>query len=62
MDRRSMQRLKLDKRLTSRRGWIRGEELERELEALPDVSHKLADPEREGPSGDDGDPERQPPE
>ena len=42
MDRESMRRLRLDRRLIGRRGWISEEELERELSALPDVSHKIA--------------------
>ncbi len=45
MDRRSTSKLKLDKRLIRRRGWISKEELERELAALPDVSAKIAEPE-----------------
>ena len=45
MDRRSTARLKLDRRLIRRRGWISKEELERELADLPDVSAKIADPE-----------------
>jgi hypothetical protein len=42
MDRDSMERLKLDRRLTGRRNWISPEELARALEALPDASHKIA--------------------
>lgn len=42
MDRESMKRLRLDRRLIRRRGWVSKEELERELTALPDVSHKIA--------------------
>jgi hypothetical protein len=42
MDRESMQRLRLDRRLIRRRGWLSEEDLERELAALPDVSHKIA--------------------
>ena len=42
MDRETMSKLRLDKRLTSRRGWISPDDLERELEALPDVSSKIA--------------------
>ncbi len=42
MDRESMKRLRLDRRLIRRRGWVSEEELERELAALPDVSHKIA--------------------
>jgi len=49
MNRRSMERLKLDKRLTRRRGWITKEEYERQLAALPDVSDKVAEPEAMGP-------------
>jgi hypothetical protein len=60
MNRRSMQQLKLDKRLTGRRGWISAQDLERELEALPDVSHKLAAPEPPPSGGDEGEPEPQP--
>jgi hypothetical protein len=47
MERDSTRRLKLDRRLIGRRGWLSEEELERELAALPDVSHKIA------PAGDD---------
>ena len=42
MDRESMRRLRLDRRLIRRQGWLSEEELERELAALPDVSHKIA--------------------
>ena len=42
MDRESMRRLRLDRRLIRRPGWLSKEELERELAALPDVSHKIA--------------------
>ena len=44
MDRESMEQLRLDRRLIRRRAWISPEELERELEKLPDVSHKVAPP------------------
>jgi len=40
MDRESMARLRLDRRLIGRRRWISAEELERELEQLPDSAHK----------------------
>jgi hypothetical protein len=40
MDRDATQRLRLDRRLIRRRGWISKEELAKELEALPDVSTK----------------------
>ena len=42
MDRESMRRLRLDRRLIRRRGWLSKGELERELAALPDASHKIA--------------------
>jgi hypothetical protein len=41
MDRESLQGLRLDRRLIGRRNWIDPEELERELEELPDVSDKV---------------------
>jgi hypothetical protein len=42
MERESMRRLRMDRRLIRRRGWLSKEELERELAALPDASHKIA--------------------
>ncbi len=42
MDRKSLERLRLDRRLVGRPGWIAPEEFERELAALPDVAHKVA--------------------
>ncbi len=47
MDRESMKRLKLDRRLIRRRGWISQQDLERELSALPDVSDNIQPPESE---------------
>jgi len=32
----------MDRRLIRRRGWLSEQELERELAALPDISHKIA--------------------
>jgi hypothetical protein len=49
MDQKAMQQFRLDRRLTRRRGWIGREELARALEALPDVSDKVA-PREEEPS------------
>ncbi len=46
MDRETISKLRLDRRLIQRRDWISPDDLERELEALPDVSHKIA-PEQE---------------
>jgi len=48
MDNESLDKLRLDKRLIGRRGWIDAEDLQRELEALPDSSDKIAPP----PAGD----------
>ena len=42
MDRDTLNKLRLDKRLALRRGWIAPDDLDRELEALPDVSNKIA--------------------
>ena len=47
MNRKTLQDLRLDRRLLRRRGGITGEALERELAALPDVSDKIAPPEPE---------------
>jgi hypothetical protein len=56
MNRDAMQKLRLDRRLLRRRGQISEAELARELEKLPDVSHKAvtlgdAADERETESG-----------
>jgi hypothetical protein len=40
MNRESMAKLRLDRRLIRRRGWISDEELESELGALPDSAEK----------------------
>jgi hypothetical protein len=49
MDQKAMQQFRLDRRLIRRRGWIGREELERALEALPDVADKIAPREEETP-------------
>jgi len=41
MDRESLDRLRFDRRLQNRRGWLAPSELDRHLETLPDVSDKL---------------------
>ena len=41
MNRDSIQKMRLDRRLIRRNGWISERELEQELEALPDVADKL---------------------
>ena len=45
MNRDATRKLKTDRRLIHRRGWISKEELDKQLDALPDVSHKIAPPE-----------------
>jgi hypothetical protein len=57
MDRESKERLRLDRRLVRRRGYISPEELERELSQLPDVAHKAVPLEPEEGS-ESGEPER----
>jgi len=49
MDQKAMQQFRLDRRLIRRRGWIGREELARAVEALPDVSDKIAPREEEAP-------------
>jgi hypothetical protein len=50
MDRESMERLRLDRRLIRRRSWISPQELERELAAIPDAAHKVAVEDEAGPT------------
>ena len=40
MNRESLEKLRLDRRLMSRRGWMSAAERRRALEELPDVSNK----------------------
>lgn len=42
MDQDTLSKLRLDRRLALRRGWIDSEDLARELDSLPDVSDKIA--------------------
>ena len=41
MDRESVERLRFDRRLLRRRGWVEDGDYEAHLEALPDVSSKM---------------------
>ena len=41
MDNESTSRLKFDRRLATRRGWVEPEELEQELASLPDAADKI---------------------
>ena len=54
MDVESTDKLKLDLRLIRRRGWISQADLERALEALPDVASKATRPKPAGSEGDAG--------
>jgi hypothetical protein len=49
MNRTMMQKLRLDRRLIGRRGWLSRDALAKELDALPDVSTKIAPPEADEP-------------
>ncbi len=51
---RTRERMRTDRRLLERPGWITAEELERELEALPDVSDKIDPREDDDPAGEGG--------
>jgi hypothetical protein len=64
MDRKSTDKLRLDRRLIRRKNWITSKELEREIEALPDTSHKIAEVEEESDPDDSsaGIPEASPPD
>ncbi len=42
MERGSLEKLKFDKRLRTRRGWVADQEIEDHLESLPDLSDKIA--------------------
>jgi len=61
MNRDSTRKLQTDRRLIHRHGWISKAELEKQLDELPDVSHKIAPPdESDGevapPSGSEAPP------
>lgn len=52
MDRKSNENMRMDRRLIGRKNWTAPKEVEREIEALPDVSHKIAVVEEESESTD----------
>jgi hypothetical protein len=54
MDRDSMKRLRMDRRLIGRRAWISQQELDAELAELPDVSDKMAPPQEPDEGGEAG--------
>ena len=47
MDQESLRKLRLDRRLIRRRGWISEKELSEELAALPDAADKQIPPEED---------------
>ena len=53
MNRDSMKQLEIDVRMLRRRNWIKKEDLEKRLDALPDVSDKAAPVETETRASDD---------
>lgn len=57
MDRESLDRLRFDRRLQSRRGWLAPGELDSYLASLPDVSDKMTTLAEEGGAGAEA-PER----
>jgi hypothetical protein len=52
----SLESLSLDQRLRRRRGWLSAEERQRELQKLPDVSHKIGHSEDSPEGGEAGTP------
>jgi len=56
MDRDSLEKLQLDRHLVKRRGWIDSKRLDQALEKLPDVAHKIAEPEADVEAEDSGAP------
>ena len=59
MDRDHIAKLRLDRRLGSRRGWTEPNEIEEELAKLPDVSDKIA-PQEDTESAESSTPESEP--
>ena len=55
MDRESLDRLRFDRRLQNRRGWLAPGELEAYLDRLPDVAEKLTTLTEDDGAGAEGD-------
>lgn len=53
MNRRSLEKMRMDRRLTGRGGWISQADLDREAENLPDASAKIAAEEAKSNSEED---------
>ena len=56
MDRKSNENMRMDRRLIGRKNWTAPKDVARAIEALPDVSHKIAIAEEESESVDAGAP------
>ena len=56
MNREANKRLKFDRRLINRRGWVSKAELEDALESLPDLSHKISPIDEESTEAASGQP------
>ena len=54
-----IRKLKFDRRLLRRRGWVDPQELEKEFADLPDVSHKVQSPAEEEPAQEPEEPPSQ---
>jgi hypothetical protein len=54
MNRRSLEKMRMDRRLAGRGGWMSRADLDRETEGLPDASEKIAEEEPE-PNPDEND-------
>jgi hypothetical protein len=52
MNKRSLEKLRMDRRLAGRKGWISKADLAREAESLPDASEKIAEREAEPDPGE----------
>ena len=52
MNKQSLKKMRLDRRLAGRRGWISKADLAREAEAFPDASEKIAAEEAQPEPGD----------
>ena len=52
MNRQSLEKLRMDRRLAGRRGWMSKEDMAGETEQLPDASGKIAEKEAEPDPGE----------
>ena len=52
MNKRSLEKLRMDRRLAGRKGWMSRADLARKAEGLPDASEKIAEQEAEPDAGE----------